>query len=105
MRSSKKNNLYIICITIELLLRRTLQSLVFLVSNDFSFTSAKHQQSLSNYLNKTVEIINFQIVNGGSINETYKVSIESDYFFCKKNNAQKFPHLFQKEKKRIDFNC
>lgn len=37
-------------------------------------------------------------VGGGSINETYRLEIGKDRFFCKANSATKFPHLFQKEK-------
>jgi protein-ribulosamine 3-kinase len=42
-------------------------------------------------------------VGGGSINDTYHVVSGEKTFFCKINSATKFPHLFAKEKKGLEF--
>ncbi|NTS42012.1 fructosamine kinase family protein [Flavisolibacter sp. BT320] len=42
--------------------------------------------------------INFSLVGGGSINDTYRISVANQSVFCKINSATKFPHLFQTEK-------
>ena len=48
--------------------------------------------------------IEFKSVGGGSINETYRVIINSDKkFFLKLNAAKKFPSLFEKEKNGLEF--
>ena len=44
-----------------------------------------------------VNSIELKSIGGGSINETYKIIIPQQTFFCKINSATKFPHLFQKE--------
>lgn len=41
-------------------------------------------------------------VGGGSINDTYRLTLGSKTFFCKVNSAVKFPHLFDKEKQGLD---
>ena len=41
-------------------------------------------------------------VGGGSINECYKVRDGNRILFCKQNSAQKFPELFEKEKKGLE---
>jgi protein-ribulosamine 3-kinase len=57
------------------------------------------QNLLEQKLNVPVSLIHFQSISGGSINQTYKVTInKSQHFFCKTNSASKFPSLFQKEK-------
>jgi fructosamine-3-kinase len=61
--------------------------------------SIKH--SLQVFLNTSVVNATFQPVGGGSINETYKIATNDLHFFCKKNNAQKFPQLFDKEKRGL----
>lgn len=42
--------------------------------------------------------LHFQSVGGGSINDCYCISFDDENLFCKVNSANKFPHLFQKEK-------
>ncbi|MCU7548225.1 fructosamine kinase family protein [Chitinophagaceae bacterium LB-8] len=41
--------------------------------------------------------LHFELVGGGSINETGRLTADGQNFFYKINNASKFPHLFQKE--------
>ena len=42
-------------------------------------------------------------VGGGSINQTYKVTINGkDQFFCKVNSNKKFPRMFEKESKGLE---
>jgi protein-ribulosamine 3-kinase len=45
----------------------------------------------------------FQPVGGGSINETGKLTVNGQSFFCKINIASKFPQLFQKEEKALKY--
>jgi len=48
--------------------------------------------------------VSFNEVGGGSINDCYRINIRNDrYCFCKVNSATKFPHLFSKEKKGLEF--
>lgn len=57
------------------------------------------QNLLSQKLNSPVSNIDFISIGGGSINDTYKITInQSQHFFCKINSAKKFPSLFIKEK-------
>jgi fructosamine-3-kinase len=42
-------------------------------------------------------------VGGGSINKTYRVSLDHKSFFLKYNSAEKFPLLLEKEKKGLAF--
>lgn len=44
-----------------------------------------------------------QVVGGGSINETFRVSFGERDLFCKYNSATNFPHLFTSEKQGLDF--
>jgi fructosamine-3-kinase len=61
------------------------------------------QSLLSQKLNISVSSIDFISVGGGSINDTYKVTInQSQHFFCKTNSAKKFPSLFIKEKNGLE---
>jgi fructosamine-3-kinase len=41
--------------------------------------------------------VTFGSVGGGSINKTYKVTIQDTLYLCKINSASKFPQLFEKE--------
>ena len=57
------------------------------------------KDALAQELNVPVSSIYFQLVGGGSINQTYKITInQTESFFCKTNSASKFPLLFEKEK-------
>jgi protein-ribulosamine 3-kinase len=43
-------------------------------------------------------------IGGGSINHTYRLSIEpSQFYFLKSNNAASYPSLFEKEKEGLEF--
>lgn len=47
-----------------------------------------------------VHTIHFQAVGGGSINNTFKVTINNGpVYFVKINSASRFPQLFEKEQK------
>jgi fructosamine-3-kinase len=56
---------------------------------------------LSQKLNSPVKKI--QAIGGGCISKTYKVETADGVFFCKINSASKFPHLFEKEKRGLEF--
>lgn len=58
------------------------------------------QSQLSWMLNILIKEI--QPIDGGCINQTYKVQTAHGAFFCKKNSASKFPQLFQKEKNGLE---
>ncbi|HLK31400.1 MAG TPA: fructosamine kinase family protein [Puia sp.] len=61
------------------------------------------QNLLSQKLNISVDSIYFAPVNGGCINETYKIIInQSQHFFCKINSAKKFPSFLIKEKNGLE---
>jgi protein-ribulosamine 3-kinase len=64
-----------------------------------SVTSKTIQQILSASINSSVGSIQFNAVDGGSINDTYQIIINKDQkLFCKINSAIQFPLLFEKEK-------
>jgi protein-ribulosamine 3-kinase len=53
---------------------------------------------LTHNLNENVGAITLQSVGGGSINQTFKITIEKKKsFFLKINSATRYPSLFQKE--------
>jgi protein-ribulosamine 3-kinase len=41
--------------------------------------------------------VKFHLIGGGSINNTYRIDLQNDSYFCKINSATKFPQLFEKE--------
>src|SRR6476620_3597256 len=41
--------------------------------------------------------VKFQPIGGGSINQTYRIDLQNNSYFCKINSATKFPQLFEKE--------
>src|SRR6516164_5006814 len=47
--------------------------------------------------------LRFVAIGGGSINETYRMDAQDHKYFCKINSVQKFPHLFEKEKRGLSF--
>jgi len=54
---------------------------------------------LSLQLNQKVDNFFVTAVGGGSINQTYQLQVPNQpHFFCKINNAERFPQLFLKEK-------
>lgn len=54
---------------------------------------------LSSHLNIPIQSINYAPVGGGSINQTFRLTINNNqHFFCKINSASQFPLLFEKEK-------
>ncbi len=61
------------------------------------------QNLLEQKLNISISSLEFSSIGGGSINETYKITINnSGHFFCKINSAKKFPSLFIKEKNGLE---
>jgi protein-ribulosamine 3-kinase len=55
-------------------------------------------------LDRQISSIQFNSVGGGSINETYQVRINNNIkFFLKLNSATRYPGLFEKEKKGLEF--
>ena len=59
------------------------------------------QQRLAQHVS-FVDFIQFTSVGGGSINETYRISLNNRSAFCKLNSVSKFPQLFQKEKAGLE---
>src|SRR3982751_6843483 len=57
---------------------------------------------LATKLKKKPEHLNFQPVGGGSINHTFRLTLDNKHFFCKLNSASKFPHLFKAEKNGLE---
>ena len=58
------------------------------------------QNALKEKLNKSSLI--FQPVNGGSINQAYRVTTDDRKYFCKINSAIAFPQLFIKESNGLE---
>jgi protein-ribulosamine 3-kinase len=59
---------------------------------------------VSNKLHTKVDSFDMVSVGGGSINDTYRLTInKSSKFFLKLNSLTKFPGLFEKEKKGLEF--
>ena len=62
------------------------------------------KQILSEKVQSPITSFQFSSIGGGSINGTYKITINNTRnFFVKINNAQKFPSLFEKEKNGLTF--
>jgi len=55
------------------------------------------EQVLGRHYNASVNVLNFNSVGGGSINDAYKVETDSDMFFVKTNSRSRFPAMFEKE--------
>jgi len=62
-----------------------------------TFIQSLIQQKFKELFPTITNEINFGLVGGGCINETYKINFGNHQFFCKINSATKFPHLFLKE--------
>ena len=61
-------------------------------------------QFLSDELDLPTSLVQFHTVGGGSINDTFRLIVNSQSnFFVKVNSAPKYPKLFQKEKKGLEF--
>lgn len=59
---------------------------------------------LSNHLRQPITTGTLVRVSGGSINDSYRISLPAnEHYFCKINSATKFPHLFQKEQQGLEF--
>jgi fructosamine-3-kinase len=51
----------------------------------------------------SISSFDLSAVGGGSINQTWKISInQKEKFFCKINSASRFPSMFEKEKKGLE---
>jgi fructosamine-3-kinase len=58
---------------------------------------------LSDTLGSSITSLQFIPITGGSINQTFKLTTNTNHhFFCKINSATKFPQLFQKEKNGLE---
>jgi len=59
--------------------------------------------SLKKVLGKRLQATSMQCrpVHGGSINASFEIHANHHVFFCKINNATKFPHLFDSEQKGL----
>jgi len=61
-------------------------------------------QLVSEKLGSQISSFQFQIVGGGSINQTYRITINPNIqFFLKLNSATKYPGLFEKERDGLEF--
>src|SRR5215210_7087543 len=57
------------------------------------------QTSIRDNTGISISSLEFSLVGGGSINETYQLLInKKEKFFCKINSASRFPWMFEKEK-------
>lgn len=58
---------------------------------------------LSQQFNQPIDVLHFQPVGGGSINQTFKLTFSNTHtLFCKINKADAFPQLFLKEKQGLE---
>lgn len=61
------------------------------------------QQVISTRVATVIARLEFYPVGGGSINNTYKISANGrSHFFCKINEAVRFPGMFEQEKKGLE---
>jgi protein-ribulosamine 3-kinase len=60
------------------------------------------QQKIKELFPSSVKDVRILPVGGGSINQTYRLDLGEQSFFCKVNSASKFPQLFQKEKEGLE---
>ena len=58
---------------------------------------------LNDLFPSSVDAIQFSPVGGGSINETCAIKFGKQQLFCKINSATKFPQLFEKERKGLEW--
>jgi protein-ribulosamine 3-kinase len=70
--------------------------------------TASIQKYLSRFLPEKLKLqifsLQFHVVGGGSINDTYQVKINNNIkFFLKLNSVTKYPALFEKEKDGLEF--
>jgi protein-ribulosamine 3-kinase len=56
-----------------------------------------------NHFHLKEAIFSKSFVNGGSLNETYRVEVDGKKAFCKINSANNFPQLFAREKNGLEF--
>jgi protein-ribulosamine 3-kinase len=62
------------------------------------------KQILQQKVHSSISTLSFSSVAGGSINDTYKITVPGNRsFFLKLNSEQKFPSLFEKEKNGLQF--
>jgi protein-ribulosamine 3-kinase len=61
------------------------------------------QQRLQQIFKDPAKPLQSRAVGGGSINQTYRLDFNGNAFFCKINSATKFPQLFEKERKGLEF--
>jgi protein-ribulosamine 3-kinase len=62
------------------------------------------KELISKQLDTTISSLDLTSVGGGSINNTYRLTINSNKkFFLKLNSSIKFPGLFEKEKNGLEF--
>ena len=59
------------------------------------------QETLSAKYNQEIEIDQISGISGGSINETMLISTNKGKFFIKKNSANLYPEMFEKEAKGL----
>src|ERR1700684_1652293 len=58
---------------------------------------------LSKAINSPVLSLHVEPVSGGSINQTFRLTVNARLkLFCKLNSSQKFPALFEKEKSGLE---
>ena len=65
--------------------------------------SSRIQTFITEHSGKNISSFKASPIGGGSINQTYKISINGkDQFFCKINSIKKFPSMFEKEKNGLE---
>jgi fructosamine-3-kinase len=59
------------------------------------------ENDLTSRLNKFIAIDNYSTVEGGSINETFRLNTNNGDYFVKLNDAKRFPNMFEGEIKGL----
>ncbi len=62
----------------------------------------KIEAILSDKIERTILISEVNAVSGGSINNAYCLTTNHDKYFIKKNQADRYPEMFEKEAKGLD---
>jgi fructosamine-3-kinase len=73
------------------------------VQTNMQPSEAQFKDILSQALNSSISTLEWHSVGGGSINDTYRLTVNKKLkLFCKLNSAGKFPGFFEKEKHGLE---
>ncbi|MFI5135387.1 MAG: fructosamine kinase family protein, partial [Chitinophagales bacterium] len=71
------------------------------LENSFTFEKPRVEKLLSDALNKSVKIESAVSSGGGCINDCFALETSAGKFFLKRNDANKFPKMFEAEMKGL----